>query len=80
MEASAHQLSVVLLYEFCGSRACFKQSSTLWTIELLLLTPHNSPPVKVTVTLTVLLMYTQKDTWKYTGTYTGTYAYTHVYV
>lgn len=43
-EASAHLLSVVSPYELSGIRACFRGSSTLWTIELLLLIPHNLPP------------------------------------
>lgn len=55
MEASAPLLSTVSPYEFCGVRACFRGSSTLWAIELFLLIPHNLPPVEVTVTLTVFI-------------------------
>lgn len=58
MEASAHLLSVVSSNEFCGSRACFRGSFTLWTIELFLLIPHSLPSVEVTVTLTVFITYT----------------------
>lgn len=80
MEASAHWLSVVSPYEFCGSGARFRGSSTLWTVELLSLIPRNLPLVEVTVTLTVFTTYTWKYTYTYTYKYTYTCAYTYVLV
>lgn len=69
MEASAHLLSVISPYEFCGSGPCFRGSSTLWTTEPLLLIPPNVPPVEVAVTLSVLITYTEKP-HKNMNTYT----------